>query len=293
MGHAMSDAPVYEARNIKTSAGRDVGHAMSDVYEARHVNKSYGSVVALEDVDFQVRPGEIVGLVGDNGAGKSTLVKVLSGVHQPDSGELFLEGQSRTWRSPHDALEAGIETLYQDSGLCPDLTVEGNVFLGRERLKPGLLGRLGFLDNRAMSKVAQEELEKVGIGLAGVRRTVNQLSGGQRQAVAIGRAVAWARKVIVLDEPTNHLGARQSEEVLRVMRSARTRGLGVVFISHTLPHVLAVTDRIVVLRLGRVVADEPTSSFTPDSLLKAITGLLTSGPAGREPVPPRTNQPSS
>lgn len=289
----MSDAPVYEARNIKTSAGRDVGHAMADVYEARHVNKSYGSVVALEDVDFQVRPGEMVGLVGDNGAGKSTLVKVLSGVHQPDSGELFLEGQSRTWRSPHDALEAGIETLYQDSGLCPDLTVEGNVFLGRERLKPGLLGRLGFLDNRAMSKVAQEELEKVGIGLAGVRRTVNQLSGGQRQAVAIGRAVAWARKVIVLDEPTNHLGARQSEEVIRVMRTARTRGLGVVFISHTLPHVLAVTDRIVVLRLGRVVADEPTSSFAPDSLLKAITGLSTSGPAGREAGRPRTNQPSS
>lgn len=250
---------------------------MSDVYEARHINKSYGSVVALEDVDFQVRPGEIVGLVGDNGAGKSTLVKVLSGVHQPDSGELFLEGQSRNWRTPHDALEAGIETLYQDSGLCPDLTVEGNVFLGRERLKTGLLGRLGFLDNRAMSKVAQDELEKVGIGLAGVRRTVNQLSGGQRQAVAIGRAVVWARKVIVLDEPTNHLGARQSEEVLRVMRSARTRGLGVVFISHTLPHVLAITDRIVVLRLGRVVADEPTSSFTPDSLLKAITGFSTNG----------------
>ena len=289
----MSDAPVYEARNLKTSAGRDVGHAMSDVYEARHVNKSYGSVVALEDVDFQVRPGEIVGLVGDNGAGKSTLVKVLSGVHPPDSGELFLEGQARTWRSPHDALEAGIETLYQDSGLCPDLTVEGNVFLGRERLMPGLLGRLGFLDNRAMSKIAQEELEKVGIGLAGVRRTVNQLSGGQRQAVAIGRAVAWARKVIVLDEPTNHLGARQSEEVLRVMRSARTGGLGVVFISHTLPHVLAVTDRIVVLRLGRVVADEPTSSFTPDSLLKAITGLSTSEPAGRVPGRPRADQPSS
>ena len=289
----MADAPVYEARNIKTSAGRDVVHAMSDVYEARHINKSYGSVVALEDVDFQVRPGEIVGLVGDNGAGKSTLVKVLSGVHQPDSGELLLEGQSRTWRTPHDALEAGIETLYQDSGLCPDLTVEGNVFLGRERMKPGLLGRLGFLDNRAMSKVAQEELEKVGIGLAGVRRTVNQLSGGQRQAVAIGRAVAWARKVIVLDEPTNHLGARQSEEVLRVMRNARTRGLGVVFISHTLPHVLAITDRIVVLRLGRVVADEPTSSFTPDSLLKAITGFSTAGSAGREPGRPRTNQPSS
>ena len=122
----------------------------------------------------------------------------------------------------------------------------------------------------------------MGIGLAGVRRTVNQLSGGQRQAVAIGRAVVWARKVIVLDEPTNHLGARQSEEVLRVMRSARTGGLGVVFISHTLPHVLAITDRIVVLRLGRVVADEPTSSFTPDSLLKAITGFSTDGLGRKE-----------
>jgi len=252
---------------------------MSDtpVYEARSINKAYGSVVALADADFQVGAGEIVGLVGDNGAGKSTLVKVLSGAHDPDSGELFLEGRPRTWRSPHDALEAGIETLYQDSGLCPDRTVDGNVFLGRETVARGLLGRLGFLDNRAMRKVAQQELEKAGIGLTGVRRTVNQLSGGQRQAVAIGRAVAWARKVIVLDEPTNHLGARQSEEVLRVMRAARARGLGVVFISHTLPHVLGVTDRIVVLRLGRVVANEPTSSFTPDSLLKVITGLASSG----------------
>src|SRR5882757_8069072 len=248
---------------------------MSDtpVYQARSINKAYGSVVALADVDFHVGAGEIVGLVGDNGAGKSTLVQVLSGAHDPDSGELFLDGRLRAWRSPHDALEAGIETLYQDSGLCPDLTVDGNVFLGRETVQRGLLGRLGFLDNRAMRKVAQQELEKAGIGLTGVRRTVNQLSGGQRQAVAIGRAVAWARKVIVLDEPTNHLGARQSEEVLRVMRAARARGLGVVFISHTLPHVLEVTDRVVVLRLGRVVADEPTSSFTPDSLLKAITGL--------------------
>ncbi|HEX4249218.1 MAG TPA: ATP-binding cassette domain-containing protein, partial [Pseudonocardia sp.] len=167
--------------------------------------------------------------------------------------------------------------LYQDAGLCPDLTVNANVFLGRERLRPGLLGKLGFLDNRAMAATAREELERVGIDLTGVRRTVNKLSGGQRQAVAIGRAIAWARKVIILDEPTNHLGARQSGEVLRVMRRARERGLGVIFVSHTLPHVLEVTDRTVVLRLGQVVADEPTSSFTPDSLLKVITGLT--GPA--------------
>lgn len=251
--------------------------AEEPIYEARGVSKYYGSVQALEDVDLAVHAGEIVGLVGDNGAGKSTLVKVLSGAHQPDGGAVHLDGEARVWRSPHEALEAGIETLYQDAGLCPDLTVNGNVFLGREKLRPGLLGKLGFLDNKSMAAVAKEELERVGINLTGVRRTVNKLSGGQRQAVAIGRAIAWARKVIILDEPTNHLGARQSLEVLKVMSRARERGLGVVFISHTLPHVLEVTDRIVVLRLGRVVADEPTASFTPDSLLKAITGLA--GPA--------------
>ncbi len=243
------------------------------VYEARGISKSYGSVVALEDVDLRVGAGEIVGLVGDNGAGKSTLVKVLSGAHAPDGGTLLLDGAERSWTSPHDALEAGIETLYQDSGLCPDLTVSGNVFLGRERTRKGLLGRLGVLDNKAMEREANDQLERAGIGLTNARRNVDQLSGGQRQAVAIGRAVVWARKVIILDEPTNHLGARQSGEVLHAMRTARERDLGVVFISHTLPHVLGVTDRIVVLRLGRVIADRPTSSFTPDSLLKVITGL--------------------
>jgi len=253
--------------------------AEQTLYEARGISKSYGSVVALEGVSLAVHAGEIVGLVGDNGAGKSTLVKVLSGAHAPDSGTLLLDGTERTWRSPHDALSAGIETLYQDSGLCPDLTVSGNVFLGRERLRRGLLGRLGFLDNAAMEREARENLEQAGIGFAGVRRTVNQFSGGQRQAVAIGRAVSWARKVIILDEPTNHLGARQSAEVLHVMERARERGLGVVFISHTLPHVLQVTDRVVVLRLGRVVADRPTSTFTPDSLLKVITGLEQAEPA--------------
>lgn len=262
------------------------------VYEARGVSKSYGSVVALENANIQLHAGEIVGLVGDNGAGKSTLVKVLSGAHRPDSGTLFLDGVERDWSSPHDALESGIETLYQDSGLCPDLTVSGNVFLGRERRVGGLWGKLGFLDNKGMRKTAHEELEKAGIGLTAVNRTINQLSGGQRQAVAIGRAVAWARKVIILDEPTNHLGARQSGEVLHVMKTARARGLAVLFISHTLPHVLEVTDRVVVLRLGRVIANEPTSTFTPDSLLKVITGLSQNQPLpGAEPQPADSSGP--
>lgn len=243
------------------------------LYQVRGVGKRYGGVVALDNVDFAVKAGEVVGLVGDNGAGKSTLVKVLSGAHEPDTGEIYLDGQRRVWKSPHDALEAGVETLYQDSGIAPDLTVSANVFLGREILRKGLLGRMGFLDERAMREKAHSELERVGIAVPVGDRPVARLSGGQRQAVAIGRAVAWANKVIILDEPTNHLGARQAGEVLQVIRQAREKGFGVVFISHTLPHVLAVTDRIVVLRLGRVVTDAPSSTFTPDSLLKAITGL--------------------
>lgn len=248
------------------------------VYAARGISKFYGHVEALSDVDFSVNAGEIVGLVGDNGAGKSTLVKALSGVHMPDQGEVLIDGQPIVLSSPSDALGHGIETLYQDSGLCPDLTVSGNIFLGREILKPGFWGRLGFLDNEAMALQADENLDNAGIGFAGDRRTVDQFSGGQRQSVAIGRALSWARRIILLDEPTNHLGARQSNEVLNVMRRARENGLGVVFISHTLPHVLEVCDRIVVLRLGRVVADRPATDYNQDSLLAAITGLTDAAP---------------
>jgi simple sugar transport system ATP-binding protein len=244
------------------------------LYEVRNVSKNYGSVVALEDVSLSVRAGEVVGLVGDNGAGKSTLVKVLSGAHQPDSGHLFLDGVERHWKSPHDALEAGIETLYQDSGLAPHLSVSSNVFLGREILKPGILGALGFLAQKQMDVTAHADLDRVGIAVPASNRPVAQLSGGQRQAVAIGRAVSWARKVIILDEPTNHLGARQAGEVLQVIRAAKAKGLGVIFISHTLPHVLEVTDRVVVLRLGKIVRDSPTSEFNADSLLGTITGLI-------------------
>lgn len=244
------------------------------VYEIKNASKRYGSVIALDGASLKIHAGEVVGLVGDNGAGKSTLVKVLSGAHQPDGGQMFLEGKEVRWDSPRQALEAGVETLYQDSGLAPHLTVSQNVFLGREITVGGILGKLGFLNKKKMNHDAHRDLEEVGIAVPASNRAVSQLSGGQRQAVAIGRAVAWAKKVIILDEPTNHLGARQANEVLNIIRNAKAKGLGVIFISHTLPHVLEVTDRIVVLRLGRIVKDAPTSEFNGDTLIGTITGTI-------------------
>jgi simple sugar transport system ATP-binding protein len=246
--------------------------ALKVIYEVKNVSKTYGAVVALDGASLKLHAGEVVGLVGDNGAGKSTLVKVLSGAHSPDSGQILLDGEERTWHNPKEALEAGIETLYQDSGLAPHLTVSQNVFLGREKFVKGIFGKLGFLARKQMEEEAQADLEAVGIAFPSANRPVSQLSGGQRQAVAIGRAVSWARKVLILDEPTNHLGARQSGEVLEVIKRAKKKGLGVIFISHTLPHVLEVTDRIVVLRLGKIVRDAPTSEYTADTLIGTITG---------------------
>jgi simple sugar transport system ATP-binding protein len=246
--------------------------AQKVIYEVRNVSKNYGAVVALDGASLKLHAGEVIGLVGDNGAGKSTLVKVLSGAHSADSGQILLDGEERTWHNPKEALEAGIETLYQDSGLAPHLTVSQNVFLGREKFVKGIFGKLGFLARKQMEEEAQADLEAVGIAFPSANRPVSQLSGGQRQAVAIGRAVSWARKVLILDEPTNHLGARQSGEVLEVIKRAKKKGLGVIFISHTLPHVLEVTDRIVVLRLGKIVRDSPTSEYTADTLIGTITG---------------------
>jgi simple sugar transport system ATP-binding protein len=252
------------------------------IYEVKNVSKRYGSVVALDGASLKLHAGEVLGLVGDNGAGKSTLVKVLSGAHDADGGELFLDGKEVRWHDPRQALDAGIETLYQESGLAPHLTVSQNVFLGREKFVKGIFGKMGFLARKQMEAEAHDDLEAVGIAVPASNRSVSQLSGGQRQAVAIGRAVAWARKVIILDEPTNHLGARQAGEVLEVIKAAKKKGLGVIFISHTLPHVLQVTDRIVVLRLGKIVKDAPTSHFNGDTLVGMITGTITTLDADKE-----------
>ena len=252
------------------------------IYEVRDVSKHYGSVVALDGASLKLHAGEVVGLVGDNGAGKSTLVKVLSGAHDADGGQIFYDGMEVRWTSPRQALDAGIETLYQESGLAPHLTVSQNVFLGREKLVKGIFGKLGFLARKEMDAEAHKDLEEVGIAVPSSSRSVSQLSGGQRQAVAIGRAVSWAKKVIILDEPTNHLGARQAGEVLQIIKNAKKKGFGVIFISHTLPHVLEVTDRIVVLRLGKIVKDAPTSLFDGDTLVAMITGTITELPSEKK-----------
>lgn len=243
------------------------------VYEAKNIVKRFGKVTALDGATIRVEAGEVVGLVGDNGAGKSTLVKVLSGVTSPDEGTITLDGVEHSWHDPKEALGAGIETLYQDTALAPDLSIAANFFLGREQISRGI-GRFGnVLAERRMARETEEAFAKIGTSVPDPRREVRTLSGGQRQAIAIARSVAWASKFILLDEPTNHLGAQQKIQVLEVIREARNLGLGIILISHALPEVLDVTDRIVVLRLGQVVSQGPTSDYTAESLVGAITGL--------------------
>jgi simple sugar transport system ATP-binding protein len=242
--------------------------------EARGIVKSFGRVRALRGADFTVYPGEVVALIGDNGAGKSTLVKTLSGVHPPDAGEILFEGQPVTLHNPTEARDLGIETVYQDLALAPDLESSANLFLGREDTRSGLLGKLGFLDNGAMRKRTKEAFTTLGVGVQDVEAPVANFSGGQRQGVAVARAVTWASKVVFMDEPTAALGVVQTAKVLELIRRVRETGLSVVLISHNMPDVLAVSDRVEVLRLGERVAQFKTSEVTMETLVGAMTGAI-------------------
>jgi simple sugar transport system ATP-binding protein len=244
--------------------------------EARGLVKRFGHVEALRGANFAVHSGEVVGLVGDNGAGKSTLVKSLSGTLQPDEGEIMFDGRPVHLDGPHAAQALGIETVYQDLALAPDLDPAANLYLGRELLMGGLLGRLGLLDNKAMRAETARIFSTLNVVLQRTDTPVTNLSGGQQQGVAVGRAVAWANRVLFLDEPTAALGVVQTRNVLDLIRRVRDRGIGVVLVSHSMPDVCAVADRAQVFRLGRRVAVLQKADMTLENLVAAMTGALTS-----------------
>jgi simple sugar transport system ATP-binding protein len=245
------------------------------VLEARQIVKRFGRVQALRGANLTVYPQEVVALVGDNGAGKSTLVKTMVGVHPPDGGEMLFEGRPVTVNTPHDARDLGIETVYQDLALAAEVDPAANMFLGREILRPGLLGKFGFLDKPAMRRRSDEAFETLGVRIQDTGARVANMSGGQRQGIAISRAVTWASKIVFMDEPTAALGVVQTRNVLDQIQRVREHGLSVVLISHNMPEVFEVADRIEVLRLGERVAQLRPKEVSMEDVVAAMTGALT------------------
>jgi ABC-type sugar transport system ATPase subunit len=226
------------------------------ILEVRGVSKTFGPVRALRDVSLELRAGEVLGLIGDNGAGKSTLVSIVSGAQRPDEGRVVVDGRERTFRSPADARAVGVETVFQNLALIPTLSIVDNVYLCRERYLGGPLGQASRLMNRrAMRREATEGFARLGVELPAMTTKAGALSGGQRQAVAIGRAVLWGSHIVVMDEPAAALGVQQTELVLSLIERLRSHGVGVVLISHNMEHVLRVADRVAVMRHGRKIAD--------------------------------------
>jgi D-xylose transport system ATP-binding protein len=244
----------------------------SPILEMRGVSKRFGAVQALTDVDFEVYLGEVLGLVGDNGAGKSTLVKIISGVYRADAGKYTFEGKEVNVTNPREATDLGIETVYQDLALCDNLDVVANLYLGREQTANLILGAVKALDELEMEQRAVGLLADLRVRLPSARRQIAMLSGGQRQSVAVARAVMWNSKVVLLDEPTAALGVEQTAQVKELIRRLRERGLGVVVISHNLVDIFDVSDRIIVLRLGRRVATFDTHATKQAEVVAAITG---------------------
>jgi fructose transport system ATP-binding protein len=243
------------------------------ILQARNVSKHFGSVSALENVDFELYPNEILAVVGDNGAGKSTLIKILSGAYQPDEGELLMDGQHVSFKNPMDARRHGIETVYQDLALAAALDIASNLFLGREERRAGLVGSLlRALDKVRMRREAADHMSSLKIGLRSMRQPVETLSGGQRQGVAVARAVSWGKRVVIMDEPTAALGVKESGMVLELIKAVKVRGVPVVLISHNLPHVFQVADRILVMRLGKRAGIAKPGEQTMEDVVALMTG---------------------
>ena len=243
------------------------------ILQARGLVKRYGGVTALDGTDFDLRAGEILAVIGDNGAGKSSLIKALSGAVVPDEGELRLDGEIVRFKSPIDARRHGIETVYQDLAVAPAMTIAENLFLGRELLRPGLLGRcLRLIDKKRMLEEASNHMRDLKIGIRSMKQAVGTLSGGQRQGVAVARSTAFARHVVILDEPTAALGVKEGNMVLELIRNVRDRGLPVILISHNMPHVFEIADRIHIQRLGKRVAVVDPRHISMSDTVAVMTG---------------------
>ena len=244
------------------------------IIKARGLMKRYGTVVAMNGCDFDLYPGEILGVIGDNGAGKSTLIKALSGAVTPDHGTIELEGREVHFRGPEEARSAGIETVYQTLAMSPALSIADNMFLGREWRKPGILGSVFRMTDRArMNAFAREKLSELGLmTIQNIDQAVETLSGGQRQGVAVARAAAFGSKVVILDEPTAALGVKESRRVLELILDVKKRGLPIILISHNMPHVFEVADRVHIHRLGRRLCVIDPKSHTMSDAVAYMTG---------------------
>lgn len=234
------------------------------------ISKNFGAVKALQDVNFELYPNEVLGLVGDNGAGKSTLMKILAGVYPPSKGEIFIEGEKVNFTSPADAINKGIQMIYQDLAVAENIDVAGNIFLGREIEKEVLGGLTKIIDKRMMEKLSWEALERVKININSVKAKVETLSGGQRQAVAIARAISAKAKIIIMDEPTAALGVRETHELLEVIRDLKEKGIAIIFISHRLENIFEVGDRVIVLKGGRRIGDREIKDTTMEEVRRLI-----------------------
>ncbi len=245
------------------------------VMQAKGLVKRYGQVTALDGVDFELRAGEILAVIGDNGAGKSSLIKALSGATVPDEGEILLDGKRVQFRNPMDARREGIECCYQDLAVAPAMTIAENLFLGRELRRPGFAGTvLRQLDKKKMLETAIERMADLKVGIRSMTQAVETLSGGQRQCVAVARAAAFARHVVILDEPTAALGVKEGNMVLELIRRVRDKGLPVILISHNMPHVFEIADRIHVARLGKRAAVLNPKKISMSDTVAVMTGAL-------------------
>ena len=247
---------------------------MEPMLSVRNLVKRFGGLTAVSHVSLDIYPGEVVGLVGDNAAGKSTLIKCISGVYQADEGEIFFQGQRSHFARPIDARRAGIETIYQDLALAGNLGVSANIFMGREVKRKYLGGMVHTLDETYMKVASQKVLDTLNIRFANFGEKIEKLSGGQRQAVAIARAVYWQAKLMIMDEPTNNLGVVEQRKVLELIGKLREEQVPVILISHTLPDVFAVTDRVLVMHRGRRVAEKRTSETNSQEIVQYMVGAL-------------------